>query len=285
MNLNTRAMLASLRISQWSATRTDKKVSREVAAQHAVAERRAGHYRKHAINPDAATFKAVVTAAGAMRTKHIDYTLPWASDGARILPAALFAKYTDDMRELRAAFNVAVSNFVRDFPALKDAARVELNGLYNENDYPSNMAAKFEAKTTIVPLPDADDFRVKLPDDAVATIRADLEEEVTRATETAMREPYERLYAHISRMVERLSDPKHTFRDSLVGGLAELCELLPALNITGDTRLEVLRTRAQSLISGIDAQTLRDSPTVRESVAKRAQEIQDTMAAFMGGVQ
>lgn len=289
MNLQERAMLAALHIRRWGGTRTDKKVTSDVAKQHAVTERRAGNYRKHAINVDAPTFKAVVTAASELRARHMHWTLPWGEEGARILPSANFEKYSDEMRAARADFDRKSAEFVTAFPELKAAAKIELNGLYNETDYPKDIAAKFGVELSIMPLPNAADFRVKLPDDAVATIKANIEVELQRTTSFAMREPYERLFAHITRMVDRLSyQPKPTdkhkgiFRDTLVTGLAELCEVLPGLNIMNDPHLDELRRKSEALIAGIDPQSLRDSPTLRATVCAKATEIQNAMAAFMG---
>jgi hypothetical protein len=100
-----------------------------------------------------------------------------------------------------------------------------------------------------------------------------------------MRDPYERLYEHISRMVKRLSDPKGVFRDTLITGLADLCAILPGLNLTQDPQLEELRKRAESMIVHVDPQELRDRPFVRSRVAAQASEIQKVMAGFMGATQ
>lgn len=275
-------MLASLHIRMWGATRTDKTVTEEVAKQHAVTQKRAGHYRKHAINVEAPSYKAVKSAAVDLRHRHYHWTLPWGEDGGRILPAAHFEKYSAEMRALRVRFDAAVADFVMDYPALKIGARVELNGLYDESDYPKNIHGKFGIDLGILPLPEAEDFRVSLPNEAVAEIKAGIEAEMQRTATLAMRDPYERLYQHIQRMVERLGNPESVFRDTLVTSLADLCTLLPGLNLTHDPQLETLRKKAEQMIAGLDAQTLRNKPAVRATVAKQAEEIQDLMAAFMG---
>jgi hypothetical protein len=282
--LSERAMLVSLNIRRWAAARTDKKITAEVASSHAVSEKRAGRYRKNAIDVEATSFKGVVMAATDLRTKHYFYTLPWAQDGARILTTAMFEQYSTEMRLLRADFEDAVSTFVKDYARLKAAAKLELNGMYNEQDYPINIGAKFGVDIVFMPLPDCEDFRATLSQDTVAEIRKDIRTELQNATHLAMREPYERLYTHISRMVERLSHKKAVFRDTLVTGLADLCAVLPGLNLTGDTRLEDLRKRAENMIANIDPQDLREVPSIRNDVAKQAAEIQHLMAGFMGTV-
>jgi hypothetical protein len=281
-SLSERAMLASLNIRRWQAARTDKQITTEVATNHAVSAKRAGRYRKNAINVEAASFQAVVSAASDLRTKHYFYTLPWSQDGARILTTAIFEEYSTEMRKLRGAFERTVKAFVNDYPLLKNAAKRELNGMYNESDYPSNIAAKFGVDIVFMPLPDSQDFRASLSDDSVAEIKDGIQAELQKTTQLAMREPYERLYAHISRMVERLSAKNVVFRDTLVTGLADLCAILPGLNLTRDQQLEDLRKRAEKMIANVHPQDLRDLPSVRNDVARQAAEIQHIMAGFMG---
>jgi hypothetical protein len=281
-SLAERAMLASLNIRRWQAALTDKRITTEVATHHAVDEKRAGKYHKNAIDVRAPSFQTVVSAASDLRNRHYFYTLPWGQDGARILPAAIFDEYSEEMRKLRGAFERAVKSFVDDYPLLKLAAKRELNGMYDESDYPTNIAAKFGVDIVFMPLPDAHDFRASLTEATVAEIKEGIEAELQKTTKLAMREPYERLYAHISRMVARLSDKKAVFRDTLVTGLADLCAVLPGLNVTGDPQLEELRKRAEKMIAHVDPQDLRDVPSLRNNVARQAADIQHVMAGFMG---
>jgi hypothetical protein len=285
MNMNSlseRAMLASLNIRRWQAALTDKKITAEVATNHAVNATRAGKYRKNAIDTKAPSFEAVVSTASELRNKHYFYTLPWSQDGARILPASIFEDYSGEMRMLRGAFERAVRGFVEDFPSLKVAAKRELNGMYNEGDYPTNIGAKFGVDIVFMPLPDAQDFRATLAEHAVVEIKEGIQAELQKTMESAMHDPYERLYGHISRMVERLSDKDAVFRDTLVTGLADLCAILPGLNLTRDERLEDLRKRAEKMIAHVDPKDLREVPSVRQSVARQAAEIQSMMSSFMG---
>lgn len=284
-NLSARAMLVSLNIRRWQATRTDRKVSAEIAKTHGVSEKRAGHYRKHAIDVDAPSFKAVVSASSDLRNKHYELTLPWGQDGARILTVELFEDYSAEMRQLKSVFEKAVRAFVDDYPLLKAGAKRELNGMYNEQDYPTDIGARFDASWSIMPLPDSEDFRAGLSRETVAEIRKSIESELERTTAEAMRDPYKRIADHIGRMVERLSDSKAVFRDTLVTGLADLCTILPGLNLTNDPKLEELRQRCEKMITNLDPEDLRNVPSVRKRIAKDAKKIQADMAAFMGAFE
>lgn len=290
--LSTRAMLVSLNVQFWAAALTDKKVTSDVAKSHNVAEKW-GKYRKNCIDVEAESYKALITAKSDLRNRYYELTLPWGQDGSRILTTTMFPKFAEEMRHKKSVVESAAKVFVEDFPALKRKAKIDLNDMYNENDYPTNVAAKFDVRWHFNPLPEGDDFRANLSADAVAEIREDIQQQLNKTAELAMKEPYQRLYDHISRMVERLSDepvsgkgknkePKaKRFTDTLVTGLAELCSILPALNLTGDERLDELSRKAKKMIEGVSAEQLREVPTKRRDVAKEAKAIQDAMQVFM----
>src|SRR5260370_35211202 len=101
--LPNRAMRASLTIRRWQAALTDKKITAEVATTHAGSEKRAGRYRKNAIDVEALSFKAVVSAASELRNQNYFYTLPCGQDGAPILTTAMIADYSANSRTLRGA--------------------------------------------------------------------------------------------------------------------------------------------------------------------------------------
>lgn len=278
------AVLVYLHVRCYEGRALDRKVTREVAVAHNADERRAGRYNKCLIDPKAATFVAVRSAAGEMRQTHYKLTLPWAQDGARILPIAAFADYGARMRALAEAFNAAADAFVADYPRLKEQARRELNGLYSEDDYPSQdaMRRRFAVSISRYPVPNKNDFRVSLPEAAMRELRSEVERDVKGAAMVAIRDLWERLYAAVSHMVERLSNPDAIFRDSLVENVVEVCTLLPKLNFMGDPALDAMRDQVSRLISNLSAQRLREDKALRADVAAEAAVIQSRMAAFMG---
>jgi hypothetical protein len=66
----------------------------------------------------------------------------------------------------------------------------------------------------------------------------------------------------------------------MITNIEALLEVLPALNLTGDTNLfNTCQDIQNSLV--VDPDTLRHSTVTRSSVAQRALEIQNNLAAFM----
>src|SRR5260221_10855690 len=130
-NLSRKAMLAMLQIKKWSASKHDKRASREVATNHN-ASMLAGRYRKHLLPSESNALDDVQKSADDARTFHYANTLPWGQDGSRILPKENYFDYVEQMRKFRHAFNAALHVFVAQYPVLRVNARGLLGTLYEE---------------------------------------------------------------------------------------------------------------------------------------------------------
>ena len=280
MSLNERAVLVSLNMSAWSARKLDKKVTSDVALQHATVSS-VGNYHKKLL-PDSPSLAAIAKHDGAIRTHFLANTLPWGLKGVHLLPSANFMDYMSDFRQQRVERERLVATFVREYPFLRLAAEKTLKGLFNMDDYPSPnaIADKFSLDLPITPVPE-NDFRVQLSGDEIDAMRQDLEARIKQSSEAAMQEVWDRLYSRVSNMVERLSDPEAKFHNSLVENIRDLCELLPKLNFSDDPNLEAMRQQVERELATYDPDMLRHNPVVREKTANEAANILKAMGAFM----
>lgn len=289
MTISQKAMLAGVKISAWSARKLDRKITDEVNATHA-ASADAGRYNKALISK--AALAEIMTIAGRARAEHYARTLPWADNGNRILPSAGYQAFAACMRKLGEEFDAAVSKFVAGYPAFVDDARVQLNGMFNADDYPApdEIARKFSFKRQIWPMPDSADFRVDLSEGEADRIREDIKAEFDAAVQMAMRDVYSRIAEVVSAMSEKLrayrpalgkgDKAEGIFRDSLVGNIRDLVTLLPSLNMTGDATLAKITARMEKLCR-YDAEDLRDDATVRNQTADAAAEILAEVNEFL----
>ena len=283
MKLTERAMLVTYSEQRWQARKYDRKVSGEVAQAHHASDS-VGRYNKNTLPIDAPTYKAVHQAYNAARTYHYAQTLPWNDDGPRILPATNYLDYTAGMRKHTRTIDLAVAEFVADYPVLVQSARAVLNSLYDPADYPtaSELRSKFSHSLRILPLPDAEDFRVSLTDDAVKAIRADIEASVNASVQVGMTDLYKRLLDATAHIATRLKDTDAIFRDSLIVNVRELCEILPRLNLTGDPRLETLRQEVENDLASWEPDDLRSSKPLRAEIARKADAIEAKLRGILG---
>ena len=275
-SLNEKAMLVRLNISQYTGKRKDKKATETVETVHGVND--VGKFFKETIKRD--VLKEVQKVANEIRTFHYRNTLPWNDNGDRLLPVMNFEKYSEEMRLKRQQFEAVVETFCSQWDSLIDEARARLNGLFNENDYPRNVRKKFGYDIHINPIPIGNDFRVELNTDEVERIQAEIETRVTEALQNAQNDLYRRLYEAIAHLVERLTTKDAIFRDSIIGNLVELVELIPRLNVTGDTQLDTIRQMVEEKLCGIQPDILREDAEMKDTVVKEANAILEVLGGL-----
>lgn len=287
-DIHGHAMLVRITISLWSGRRLDRKVSAEVSDAHH-SDRSVGNYHKHVLGgrkaEPAKLHTTVLNLGHQLRVTFAEQTLPWSDDNWRLLPTSNFFAFGEMVRNARNEFDTAVKEFVDAYPTLQEDAKVALNSLYNEDDYPSvdQMRRKFGVLVQFSPIPAKGDFRVELPAEQVATIERDTEDRVTKAVAAAMQDAWGRLHDVVARVQKKLAEPEGIFRDSLIKNVAEVTDILSRLNVTQDPTLEDLRKRVILDIAGLDPDNLREDTTARQEAVKKAQHILDAMKGVYGG--
>jgi hypothetical protein len=282
--LATKAVLASLNVGGWSARRFDRKVTDETNKAHGAKED-AGRYNKMLI--DKVHLDPLTKIAGAARISLYGMTQPWMDEGPRILPSALVVKYSEVMRKAKQDYEQAIEKFALGYPAMIEQAKRNLNGMFDLADYPdaSVIRSKFTFDHKLLPIPDADDFRVSVSRQYLDQMREDVEERLNAALNAAMLDTKQRIITAVGNMVERLNaytgKREGSFKDSLVGNIRELVEVLPSFNITADPELAKIIKRMETALCAEEPDTLRSKPRVRKSVAAEAEAILQQVSQFM----
>ena len=280
-NLSTKAVLVGIAISGWQARKYDRKISAEVAQQHA-ATSDAGRFNKCLLPGGAESYDAVHKKGRELRTFYYENTLPWSKDGQRILPTANYDKFSTGVRAFRRDYEFLAREFVREYPILKEDARLLLNGMFQESDYPdpSVMMSKFSVIVETLPLPAANDFRVELGQAEIERIQVELQARLQNEFMNANKDLWDRLSVAVANIKGRLQVPDAKFHDTLISNLLDLVNLIPNLNVTGDANLEAMLKRCEALTVH-SPNTLRNDTVTRAEVAQQAKEISDLMSAYM----
>lgn len=281
--IHDRAMLVDLHVSQWTARRYDKRVSKQ-ATDNNNATQDAGRFNKALLSKTA--LEKITKAVSAIRTYHAEHTLPWGASGSRLLPAVEYFKYMEKMNALQQDFNTAVEAFTINYPMYIADAKLRLNTMYKPEDYPpvDEVKYKFGMAVHVGPVPQDSDFRIDLGDIEVNKIREDMRRRAEASQRAALGDLWGRMREVVQNMATRLANEKSTFRNSLVENISTVVALLPGLNITNDPALENIRREVEADLCSLHPDTLRTSPDKRKETAAKAQEIADRMGAFMGTV-
>ena len=281
-SLSKKALLVKFTMQLWSGRKQDKDVNNTVDRINDA--NGAGNFTKKLIDdPLFAKLGYIIRQA---YIYHQTMTIPWMYKGAGLLPMKLYPEYTKRMREFREELEQAKREFESFLPMIIEKQKTDgrLGKLFNAADYPefSELTNKFGIDIKITPVPEAGHFIVDAQNEELSKIKGQFEEFENATRKEASTDLWNRLYDVVNHMVAKLSDPTAKFKDTLVGNIADLCTILPSLNIMNDEKLDAMVRDVTSKLTSCDPDVLRTDKKERKEVAKSAKEILATMEGFMG---
>lgn len=293
-DIATQAFLVRPTISVWTASKLDKKATRETRDANGATAKAGVRVYKKLIAADALDSIQRIATAG--RNEHRARTVPWQYDGPGAITAAGYADYVKAMDTLRGQFDTAVHVFLAVYNDERRAAIVNLGDMFCDADYPSavDVAAKFSFTISAEPMPQSADFRVAgLSQSATDAIKAEMDTRFKAAVDAAQANAWDRVVKHVEHMQMKLAAYKPAgkdtkaegiFRDSLVSNIQELIAVLPSLNITNDPELTAIAVRLERELCASSVETLRNDDSARQDVAEKAKDImQDIWAKRRAG--
>ena len=285
--LQKHALLIDVSITKWNNNRQSKKATDSIKNEFGIDSGYQNKSRvrayKSAIDPD--HLKPLDKICNAFRTYIYQVTLPYNDTGKRLLSASLFEKVNEQIRAFKTDFDTEKDNIVENFDTWKNQARHDLNGLYNDQDYPavSDLKFKYSHSIDFEPVPSASSFQVDILEKYADEIREQLENNSNKTLQNAMSDCWRRIYENVSSLAKKMNEKRidnktgqetaPIFRNSIIENINELIELLPDLNIINDPQLESMRKRLQDELAGIDPKELRESKESRQEIAEKAKSI------------
>jgi hypothetical protein len=272
MSLSTSAILVELTIRSWSGRKLDRKVTEEVTKGKS-ANKDAARVNKN-LFAGSDKLEKINNFVSSARQEHYTMTMPWSS-GTRLLPFKQYFDFTSWANKSKVEFDDMVEAFLSEYSTLISAQAFRLGAMFNAKDYPTRdeLAAKFSFSYTLIPMPEAGDFRI----DAEADLKKELEEHYANAyeerTKAAMDDLWGRLYETITHLRDKCALDKTVFRESTLENALELCTLLTKLNVTGDSKLEQRRKDLEKALVGVDTEGLRKDVGVRNDTKAKMDAI------------
>ena len=280
-NLDTSALLCETAISVWTARKLDRKTSDEVVSTKSAKAKDAARVNVHLL-AGRTELEVIQKHATMIRTYVYDNTLPWSDSGLRLLPTKNYFKFSARVKEFEGEFNDLVEQFVIIYPTLITAQAMALGDMFKRDDYPSpqEMSRKFSFRVNYMPVPSAGDFRVDVGNEAQEELRQEFERLSEERVASAMADVRGRVVEHLQRMSDRLTSDvvdgeikRRRFHDTVITGAYDLCDMLQALNVTGDPQVEAVRLNLEAALAGRSAEDLRESDVERENVKEKVDDI------------
>lgn len=280
--ISEKAVLVDLDIHQWGARVEDKEATKLVINQ-AGAQYNSGKFYKKLMDRYTSRISQI---AGRARAFHNLNTLPWDRSGRSLLPIKNYFNYVEGMKRINADLERVVDEFVQNYEEEIEAEKRRLGNLFNPNDYPTagEIRRKYKLHYIVEPVPEAD-FRVGINQEEVERLKAELEERIKEKTEAAVKELFQRLYAVVSKLAERLKEkqknPSARLHESLLNNVKALCNILPKLNLTDNKELEELVQKVEKEVLAFSSEDIKEDEVVLNQVMKKADEIANKLSEFI----
>ena len=199
--------------------------------------------------------------------------------------------FEEELRKKRDYWDELVRELGDEYESQVRRARIALGDAFDVRDYPprDEVMARYSISVEYRPLPEGNDIRVNLPQHKLDQLRSDVESQVTSRVEQAMETVHERVVDTLQSLIEGLerhgqkgADAKRAskFSDNTVNKIAELADILPALNITGDPKLTSASNELLTKLRDLDADELRSDEAKRQSTAETAKSIVSNLTGF-----
>ena len=283
MSIRNQAMLVNLTVHGWNPSKEDISVTDEAHILHG-ASSRAGRYIKRLI---AAQYTNPISAAERRIRVYVQQnTVPWDDFGFRALRSDQFFKFREGYDKAVSDYDKTVKTFVNEYQRIISDQKNELGSMFKESDYPDAgiVQSKYGADLTIRPIQESENFIVQATDEDAAYIKDKMEKDVLSSMQSALSDPWERLYETISDVARRLAlspDVKEgVFTKKTTMKLEKLLDQLPLLNISGDPHLDELNEQAKKLL--VNPAELRVFPDTRAEARNTADDILKKMAGYLG---
>jgi len=274
-NLFKKGCLVQLSTSIWGATRkinpnqfTDKVVSSEWLRAN-----------KKLVDPDA--LKPINKIANMARSYLNAVSLPFPLHGLVFMPKEMISKVDEKLDCFKTDFNNTVEAFIASYDQLREVAMVYLGELFNEMDYPIDVSSKFSFNWRFVILDVPNGNTAILAPEVYEREKEKFVQTMEQARELAIQSLRDEFAGMVERITERFTTgpngkPK-IFKNGTVNNFYEYFETFKDRNIFRDDQLAELVERAQGILGGTSAETIRSNDQLKERVRSDMQAVEKSM--------
>jgi len=259
-------------------TRTLEKADQARAAQTFDADRDSLRASKRLIPPR--LLRPLTTIRGRIRAYWLDHSLPFPSDGVRLMQRADVAGFDAAMREFAHALTVAARDL--DAQEIRTDAHRRLGDLYDAADYPDDYGERFSVLWDW-PSIEPPTYLFELAPAVYAAekqrVAAQLDTAIAMA-EAAFREEFGGLVQHLCECLTPATDgTRRIFRDSAITNVTEFFDRYRRMSIRSSTELDTMIADLEARISGVAPASLRTDDSLRTSLHADLGIASETLAA------
>ena len=292
ISLATSGVLVSVDVNVWSATKQDRVISNEVTTSKN-ADKNAGKYTKNLL-ADHPRHKAVVNYRQTIYNWVKRRTYRW-NNAQDYLPSIDLEVFKREYHEHQTAFSGLMTAFISDYDSIVSDMAFKQGDMFCREDYPTreSLVSKFGLRLFVSEVP-MSDFRCQIADDIADDLFQSYSKQAEEIVSHVMMEQQTRFVdvmksiSHCCGVDETGVDAntgetktkKRKIYDTTIIKAKEMCESFKGFNVSGSQDLEEARAMLEKALSGIDAETIRESEAVRSAVKGDVDSILNKFSSF-----
>ncbi|MBI4594815.1 MAG: hypothetical protein HY730_00370 [Candidatus Tectomicrobia bacterium] len=267
-NIFEQGVLVQLAISIWTGrAKVDPKIISEVA------------------DPEFLRASKLLIDKGYMKTieqirneaRHFVYrkSLPFPITGVLFIPREMLLEVDNELTRQKSRFNEAVADFISQYKTYIELAKGHLKDLWNPEDYPVNIAKRFDFQWMFFNIDAPGKKSLITPELYVREVEK-FQQTMEEFQETAVATLRSTFAEMVDHLVDRLANDK-VFKDSSVNRFKEFLDDFKKLDVANDTEVQELVEKCRVLLNGTRPQDLRDNESLKRHVSEKMGEIKNAI--------
>ena len=280
ISLASSALIVSVEVNVWTATKQDRQISNEVTTlKNATSE--SGKFTKNLLS-NSPKHKALLNHRQTVYNWLQRCTYDWAGK-MRLLPQIGLEKFMKEFNELDKDFKALYQDFKAEYPSMVSDAAFKQGDMFDRTEYPEPdlLDTKFRMRLLVTQVPKSD-FRSSISSVIADDLTSQYEDQVKEIIERAMADASERLVLFASRISNACTEAESNddgkvkrkkIYESTISQAKEICDTLKAFNLTNNAEIETARAQLEAALDGVSLEDLRESSYVRATVKESVDDM------------
>ena len=286
ISLSTSAMLVSIDMHTWSATKTDIGISNEVTTGKKATEQ-SGRFVKNLLSGNP-IHKSIKNYQEHIRKWLVSSAYQW-SKTQYLLPSLQLEEWSAQYKQHEENFNDLVDKFCGQYDSIKSNMKFEHGDMYNEEDYPNveQVRKMYRMRLSVAEVPEHD-FRCNISKALADDLKTNYEQQTREIVDNVLLTQKTRVTDILQRISkgcevqEATNDKgeviykKGKIYDSTLKSAQEMCknfkEFQPVKNDLSDKVVQATES-LQDVLKDIDTETLQESDAERHQVKTKVDDI------------
>lgn len=289
VSLASSALLVSIEVNMWTATKQDRAISNEVTTQ------------KNATADSAKVTKLLLSHSphhkALLNYRQTIYnwlqriTFDWAGK-IRLLPTFRIEQFNREFAAHEVEFNKLLEAFIKEYPSLVSDAAFKHGDMFDRSEYPEaqDVLSRFRLEKFVTVLP-KDDFRVAVADAIADDLRSQYNEQMKQITAgvgedmrqqlvlyaTRLRNACEEVQAEANEEAKSGKVKRRKIYESTFDNVRSMVDLIRNFNVTGDADLRDAADKLDEILKAHTLDALRESAFSRNDARE---DLDDILSKF-----